>query len=192
MTLRSASSVRLIIPRYLSRLRAQSCSRPWFHTSYRTAAATVLLGMTLILSACAGGSNRMAEIGDTVQVHYHGTLDSGEIFDSSRKRDPLRFTLGTGQVITGFDSAVTGLVTGQSVKVRLEPAEAYGERDDRNILTLSRASAPEGLAIGDRVQIVNGASATVLELTNEVVRVDANHPLAGMALTFEIELIAIE
>ena len=134
----------------------------------------------------------MAESGDTVQVHYHGTLDSGEVFDSSREREPLRFTLGTGQVIAGFDGAVTGLAIGESVTVRLEPADAYGERDDRNVLTVPRGSAHQGLGAGDRVQLGNGAPAIVLELTENEIRVDANHPLAGMALTFEIELVAVE
>jgi peptidylprolyl isomerase len=143
-------------------------------------------------SSPAGEESRVATSGDTVQVHYHGTLDSGEVFDSSREREPLSFTLGTGQVIAGFDGAVEGLAVGESVTVRLEPAEAYGERDDRNVLVVPRAGAPEGLAIGDRVQLGNGAPAIVLELTEDEVRVDANHPLAGMALTFEIELVAVQ
>jgi len=166
-----------------------------------------LLGVALLATACGGGADgdadaepsapagtegRVATSGDTVQVHYHGTLDSGEVFDSSRKREPLSFTLGTGQVIAGFDGAVEGLAIGESVTVRLEPAEAYGERDDRKELTVPRAGAPEGLAVGDRVQIGNGAPAIVLELTENEIRVDANHPLAGMALTFEIELVAVE
>jgi peptidylprolyl isomerase len=143
-------------------------------------------------SAPAGGEARVAANGDTVQVHYHGTLDSGEVFDSSREREPLSFTVGSGQLIAGFDRAVVGLAVGESVTVRLEPAEAYGERDDRNVLTLPRAGAPADLTVGGRVQLGNDAQATVVELTDDEVRVDANHPLAGMALTFEIELVAIE
>lgn len=134
----------------------------------------------------------MAEAGDTVQVHYHGTLDSGEVFDSSRDRGPLRFTVGTGQVIRGFDDAVDGIAVGESVTVRLEPAEAYGERDPTAILSLPRDGAPEGLAVGDRLQLANGLPVTIVALTDTEVRVDANHPLAGMALTFEIELVTIE
>jgi FKBP-type peptidyl-prolyl cis-trans isomerase 2 len=143
-------------------------------------------------NAPAGVETRVAANGDTVQAHYHGTLDSGEVFDSSRGREPLSFTVGSGQLIAGFDRAVVGLAVGESVTVRLEPAAAYGERDDRNVLTLPRAGAPEDLTIGGRVQLGNGAQATVVELTDDEVRVDANHPLAGMALTFEIKLVAIE
>jgi len=137
------------------------------------------------------GGTRVAADGDRVSVHYHGTLDDGEVFDSSRERDPLQFVVGTGQVIAGFDDAVQGLGVGDSVTVRLPPAEAYGEVDESRILEIPAAQAPEGLAVGDQVS-VSGAPATVTGVTEETVTVDANHPLAGQSLTFEIELIEIE
>ena len=127
-----------------------------------------------------------------MSVHYHGTLDSGEVFDSSRERQPLQFTVGAGDVISGFDDAVRGLGVGESVTVTLPPAEAYGERREDLVLAVPAAGAPEGLKAGDRVQLGNGAQATVVEVTDEQITVDANHELAGQALTFEIELVGIE
>ena len=159
----------------------------------------LLLGTLLLLAACgdedtAGTAERgvVAKDGDSVAVHYHGTLDSGEVFDSSREREPLTFVIGGGQVISGFDDAVRGLSVGESIEVRLGPGEAYGERRDDLILEIPRDQAPEDLAVGDRVSLGNGAPAVVLEVTDETVRVDANHTLAGQSLTFQIELVSIQ
>lgn len=132
----------------------------------------------------------MASEGDSVLVHYHGTLDDGEVFDSSRERDPLPFVVGSGGVIKGFDDAVRGLAVGETVKVRLDPVDAYGETDETRVFDFPIAQAPEGLAVGDRVS-VGGLPATVTEITEETVTVDGNHELAGKALTFEIELVEI-
>ncbi len=152
-----------------------------------------LLGVALLLAACGGdGERRVAVVGDQVQVHYHGTLDSGEVFDSSRGREPLAFEVGSGQLIAGFDAAVRGLAAGESVTVRLEPGQAYGERRDDLIIEVPKSEAPSGLAVGSSVQLGTGARGVVLEITEETVRVDANHPLAGQTLTFEIQLVSIE
>lgn len=137
-----------------------------------------------------GEEGRVAQVGDTVQVHYRGTLDDGSEFDSSAGRDPLEFTVGSGQVISGFDSAVVGLAVGDKVEVRLEPADAYGERTDQAVITVPKEQAPEGLEVGQQVML-GQTPATVTEITDESVVVDANHPLAGQALTFEIELVSI-
>ena len=133
----------------------------------------------------------MAENGDSVAVHYHGTLDDGSIFDSSRQREPLQFVVGSGQLIAGFDNAVRGLSVGESVTVRLEAADAYGESRTDMIVTVPLDQAPPGLVAGDRVELMNGAIANVTAVTDEGVTIDTNHPLAGQALTFEIELVAI-
>ncbi len=138
-----------------------------------------------------GEEDRVAQDGDTVEVHYTGTLDDGSEFDSSAGRDPLRFVVGSGQVIAGFDEAVRGLAVGESRTVRIEPENAYGEVDPSLILEFPADQAPEGLAPGDPVTLSNGQQATVLEIDDEVVRIDANHPLAGKALTFEVELVSI-
>lgn len=129
--------------------------------------------------------------GDTVAVNYRGTLDDGSEFDSSEGRDPLTFVVGSGQVIAGFDDAVRGLAVGESRTVRIEPEDAYGERTDEAVIEFPADSAPEGLSVGDQVTLSNGLPATVLEITEDTVLIDANHPLAGEALTFEIELVSI-
>lgn len=130
--------------------------------------------------------------GDTVSVHYRGTLDDGSEFDSSEGRDPLSFVVGSGQVIAGFDDAVRGLAVGESRTVRIEPEDAYGEYTEEAVIDFPADSAPDGLQVGDPVTLGNGGRGTVLEITDEFVKIDANHPLAGEALTFEIELVSIE
>ena len=134
----------------------------------------------------------MANDGDRVTVHYHGTLEDGEVFDSSRGGEPFSFVVGAGDVIAGFDTAVRGLGVGENVTVTLPPDEAYGEHTEELIFEVPKAEAPEGIAAGDQVQLGNGAPAVIVEVTEEVVRVDANHPLAGEALTFEIEIVGIQ
>ena len=159
-------------------------------------ALLALVSVLLILFGACGEATSptpaIAQDGDTVSVHYQGSLDSGEVFDSSRERSPLTFIVGSGQVISGFDDAVRGLSVGQSVTVRLEPEQAYGERNEDLVLEVPAGQAPEGLSAGDRIQLSSGASAVVLEVTDEVVRLDTNHRLAGQALTFEIELVSVE
>lgn len=176
--------------------------------------AAILAAVTAIAVACGGGdpppefypgpeasamptassasSDLAVRDGDTVLVHYHGTLDSGEVFDSSRDGEPLSFAVGAGQVIEGFDEAVLGLSVGESVTRRMEPEQAYGARRDDLILDVPLANAPEGVQPGNQVRAANGAVALVLNVTDEFVRIDANHPLAGLALTFEIELVSID
>lgn len=134
----------------------------------------------------------MAKNGDTVEVHYTGTLDSGEQFDSSAGGDPLSFVVGSGQVIKGFDDAVLGMNVGDKKKIRIEVNEAYGPRQEDLIFEVPRASAPPGLEAGDGVRLANGAPAVVTEVTADHVRIDANHPLAGQALTFDLELVAVK
>lgn len=130
-----------------------------------------------------------AQDGDNVQVHYTGTLDNGEVFDSSLPRgEALTFTVGAGQVISGFDEAVRGLNVGESRKVRLEPAQAYGERDEDLVVSVPAEQAPDGLTVGDSVRL-GERPAVVTDVSEQAVTVDANHPLAGEALTFEIELV---
>ena len=133
----------------------------------------------------------MVNNGDTVAVHYRGTLDDGSEFDSSKGRDPLTFTVGSGQVIAGFDEAVMGLKVGDKNKVRLEPAKAYGERRNDLVVTVPADRAPAGLKVGDQVQ-VSGVPAVVTNVDASGVTVDANHRLAGKALTFEVELVSVK
>lgn len=135
--------------------------------------------------------------GDTVHVHYTGTLADGSTFDSSAGREPLAFTAGVGQVVPGFDKAVLGMETGETQTVTLPAAEAYGEPDPEQVLTVGRDQIPPGqpLSVGDQLQVgLQGGGAiqvTVAELDDETVTLDANHPLAGEDLTFEITVVSI-
>ena len=133
-----------------------------------------------------------AEDGDKVLVHYTGTLDNGEEFDSSAGRDPLGFVLGSGQMIQGFDRAVKGMYVGEVITVVLDPADAYGERQDNLIVELSIDQLPGGTGIGDSVRFVNGGSGVILQIGVDHFIVDANHRLAGKTLTFRIELVSID
>jgi peptidylprolyl isomerase len=144
-------------------------------------------------SASADNSDDVADPGETVAVHYTGTLDDGEEFDSSREREPLEFVIGSGQVIAGFDSAVTGLTVGESVTVSIPPEDAYGLSDPEAIIPFPIEEVPEEFRIeGVQVMLGNGIPATVIEVTEDTVTIDANHPLAGQTLTFEIELVEIK
>ncbi|MCH7744838.1 MAG: peptidylprolyl isomerase [Chloroflexi bacterium] len=146
---------------------------------------------TVAPTTSVSSGERAAQDGDTVVVHYRGTLDSGEEFDSSIGGDPLTFTLGTGQLIAGFDNAVRGMSVGDTVTVRIEIEDAYGERSDNFIRDFPRSDAPDDIVVGQVIQLTNGLPATIVEITDEIVRIDANHRLAGHALTFEIEVIEI-
>jgi peptidylprolyl isomerase len=137
-----------------------------------------------------------AKSGDTVQIHYTGTLDSGEQFDSSVGGEPLEFILGGGQVITGFDKGVAGMNIGEKKTVRIPPDEAYGEYDDALVLQMNREELPAlNYELGTELvmQQPSGRSipVIVIDTNDEAIVLDANHPLAGEALTFELELVAI-
>jgi FKBP-type peptidyl-prolyl cis-trans isomerase 2 len=140
---------------------------------------------------------QQAQQGDTVIVHYTGKLDDGEVFDSSRDRDPLEFQVGGGQVIPGFDRAVSGLEVGESREVRLEPDEAYGAPREDLIVEVDRSQFPTdaepqpGQQV--QVQVAPGQNriATIREIEDEAITLDLNHPLAGRALNFEVELVEI-
>lgn len=135
-----------------------------------------------------------ASSGDTVRVHYTGTLADGTEFDSSAGRDPLVFTLGSGQVIPGFDQGVTGMEVGESKTITIPAAEAYGPRREEMLISVPRAQFPEGVdpEIGQQLQLGTASGqtlvATVVEISDAAVVLDANHQLAGEDLTFELTL----
>lgn len=133
----------------------------------------------------------MPQDNDTVEVHYHGTLDNGEVFDSSRERAPFSFVVGSGQVISGFDQAVRRISVGETITVRMEPEEAYGMPRDENVVEVPLSLLPEGSGVGDTVVFSNGVRGVITDMTEDDFTVDANHRLAGEALTFEIELLSI-
>jgi FKBP-type peptidyl-prolyl cis-trans isomerase 2 len=138
-----------------------------------------------------------AKQGDTVRVHYTGTLNDGTVFDSSQGRDPLEFTVGQGRVIPGFEQAVVGMDLGESRTTNIPVPQAYGPRDEKLIMRIDRQQVPADveLAVDDQVQLRRRdggmAIATVTEITESTVTLDGNHPLAGKDLTFDIELVEI-
>lgn len=141
-------------------------------------------------------SGMAAKAGDTVQIHYTGTLDSGEQFDSSVGGEPLEFTLGGGQVISGFDKGVTGMNVGDKKTVRIPSNEAYGEYDDALVIQMSREELPAlnyevGSELVMRQPSGRSIPVIVIDADDENIVLDANHPLAGEALTFELELVSI-
>ena len=125
-----------------------------------------------------------AKRGDTVKVHYTGTLEDDTVFDSSRQRDPLEFTLGSGMVVPGFENLVLGLKEGQTAKETIPCTQAYGKRRDELRLEVKRANIPADLELSIgmnlRMQSPDGQSASVevVELTDETVKLAANHPLS--------------
>lgn len=138
-----------------------------------------------------------AKSGNTVKIHYTGTLDDGTEFDSSAGREPLEFAIGSGQVIPGFDSAVDGMTVGDSKTVTIPAGEAYGERHDQLVQEVPKTALPDDMKpeIGMQLQS-QGPDGQVMNLQViavevESITVDGNHPLAGQALTFAIELVEI-
>ena len=138
-----------------------------------------------------------AKAGDTVRIHYTGTLTDGSTFDSSEGRDPLEFTLGSGQVIPGFDKAVAGMEAGDSKTVEIAADDAYGEHNPDGRQPFPRQNVPDDIPmeIGTRLQMQTAEGkpmmVTIVEVTDEEIVLDANHPLAGKDLTFQIELVEI-
>ena len=139
-----------------------------------------------------------AKSGDTVKIHYTGTLDDGTQFDSSQGRDPLEFTLGSGQVIPGFDQAVDGMAVGDSKKVNIQPADAYGEHVPQMVQEVPHSALPDdltpevGMGLQARGPDGQAMNLTVTEVGEESITVDGNHPLAGKTLNFDIELVSID
>ncbi len=139
-----------------------------------------------------------AKAGSSVKIHYTGTLDDGTQFDSSAGRDPLAFELGSGQVIPGFDKAVDGMTVGDSKTVNIPAEDAYGPHQPAMVQDVPKNALPDDLepaegmglqAQGPDGQLVN---LVITEVKEESITVDGNHPLAGKALNFDIELVSID
>jgi FKBP-type peptidyl-prolyl cis-trans isomerase 2 len=140
---------------------------------------------------------QQAKSGDKVKVHYHGRLTNGETFDSSEGRAPLEFEIGGGMVIKGFDDGVTGMTVGDKKTVNIPFNEAYGPRNPDMIIEFPKDKFPADMELeaGMPLMMNNGAGqqfqVVVTEIKDEVVLLDANHPLAGQDLIFDIELVEI-
>lgn len=138
-----------------------------------------------------------ATTGDKVKIHYTGTLEDGKQFDSSEGREPLEFELGAGQVVPGFEKAVSGMAVGESKSVTIAPEDAYGQRNDQAVQEVPKTALPEelvpeaGMMLQAQNQDGQAVQLTVVAVDDETITVDANHPLAGKTLNFDISLVEI-
>jgi FKBP-type peptidyl-prolyl cis-trans isomerase 2 len=161
-----------------------------------------ILGALLLVSLLLAGiscSTKQVEVksSDVVQVHYTGRLLDGTVFDTSIGGEPMEFTVGSGQLIPGFEQAVIGMQVGELKTVTIPVDEAYGERRDDMILEVDRSELPDDLVpeVGMQLQMYQSDGAvlivTITEVTETTITIDANHALAGKDLIFDIELVAI-
>jgi peptidylprolyl isomerase len=139
-----------------------------------------------------------AKKGDTAQVHYTGRLEDGQVFDSSEGGEPLEFEVGAGQVIQGFDEGVRGMNAGDRKRIEIEADDAYGQRIDALVQQLPReglnlGKEPKvGMQLGLQLPDGNEIPVTITEVTSDSITLDANHPLAGRKLIFDVELLSLK
>jgi peptidylprolyl isomerase len=140
---------------------------------------------------------QQAKKGDLVRVHYTGRLVTGEQFDSSEGREPLEFTVGAGQMIKGFDSALPGMNVGDKKTIRIEPKDGYGEKDEQAIIQFPKDNVPSDMKIEIGMELTLSDEAgrpvpvVVIDITDKEIIMDANHFLAGKELIFDLELVEI-
>ena len=140
----------------------------------------------------------VANSGDKVAVHYTGTLEDGSVFDTSQGRDPLEFELGKGQVVPGFEAAVMGMTQGDKKSTTIPPEQAYGDASEELVFKLERSQIPADadVEMGQQLALRSPDNrefpVMVTAVTDEHVTLDANHPLAGKTLVFQIELVSVE
>ena len=138
-----------------------------------------------------------AKNGDTVRVHYTGRLEDGQVFDTSTEGDPLEFQLGAGEVIPGFDQGVQGMEIGEKKTIEIPVDEGYGPRVDQLVQAVPRqgmnldAEPQAGMSLIMQLPDGNQIPVTITEVTEEFITLDANHPLAGQKLFFDIELVEL-
>lgn len=138
-----------------------------------------------------------AKSGDTVRIHYTGKLEDGTVFDTSTDREPLKFKIGEGKVIPGFEQAIVGMNTGDSKTAEIQAKDAYGQHLKEMVQSIDRIHFPEHIKpqIGQQLQIPQDDGKNILvkvaDVTESSVTLDANHPLAGKDLTFDIQLVEI-
>ena len=137
------------------------------------------------------------KVGDVVKVHYTGKLLDGTTFDSSEGRDPLEFTVGAGQMISGFDSGVQGMNVGDKKTIQIAPDDAYGQRDEEAVIEFPKDNVPADLQVEPGMQLTlrnqhgHPIPVVVLEVKDDVIVMDANHMLAGKDLVFDVEVVEI-
>lgn len=140
---------------------------------------------------------RQIKIGDTVKVHYTGKLEDGTVFDSSlvEGREPLETVLGNNMLIKGFENGLIGLSEGDKKTLEIEPLEGYGEYQEEMVNEIPKGNVPENVKEGEMLQGMSQMgpiNVKVIEVKDETVVIDANHPLAGKKLVFDIEVVNIK
>lgn len=154
----------------------------------------LVLGIT-VLAGC-GSKKPVVEDGMTVKLHYNGTLDDGSVFDTSEGRDPLEFVYGQGQMIPGFESALKDMKVGDTKTFTIPAAEAYGEYDESAVVEVPKDQLPPDLVPEVGMQLYAQSPMGVMpvaikEVKEASVMIDYNHPLAGEALTFDVEIVEL-
>ena len=140
---------------------------------------------------------RRAKCGDRVAVHYTGKLENGEVFANSKVGEPFEFTIGKGEVIPGFEKRVIGMELGETKTITIPPEEAYGPRSEELLVDVSKSALPEDItpAIGEQLEIPqkdgNPIDVIITAMNEDTVTLDVNHPLAGITVTFNIQLIGV-
>ena len=135
--------------------------------------------------------------GDKVKIHYTGRIKDGKVFDSSLEREPIEFEIGSGRVIAGVDKGVIGMKPGEKKEVSISPKEGYGDYEQKLLIDVPKEKMPQDIKpeVGMRLQMVNNMGqplpVLVTEVNDDSVKLDANHPLAGKDLVFNIELVEI-
>lgn len=135
--------------------------------------------------------------GDKVAIEYTGRLPDGTVFDTNKDKEPLEFTVGSGEVIDGFDKRVRGLEPGKQTQFKLDPEEAYGQRDEKLVIPVNKEAFGEqepepGMSVGLKDQEGNEYTGRITDTQSEQIMVDLNHPLAGQTLEFEVEVVDVK
>lgn len=139
-----------------------------------------------------------AASGNTVKVHYTGKLSNGQVFDSSEGKTPLEFTIGNGQIIKGFENGVIGMEVGEKKTLNVPAEEGYGEHREELVAVVDKNNIPEhiDLAVGRQLQLQQQDgqqfNVTITDISDQDVTLDANHPLAGKELVFDVEMVSID
>ena len=136
----------------------------------------------------------MIENGSKVKVHYTGKFEDNNVFDTSKDKEPLEFTVGSGQLIPGFEQGVVGLNAGDKKTIELEPEQAYGPVREELVNEVPKENLPEGVEVGQALQAETEQGPVmvrVVELNETMGKVDANHPLAGKKLIFDLEVVEV-
>ncbi len=150
-----------------------------------------LIALVSVVFVLGCAATLAVEKGDHVSVEYTGMLENGTVFDSSAGRAPLEFDAGAGQMIKGFDAAVIGMHKGEEKNVTIEPEDAYGMPDPKNVIEVPLSSVPNGTKAGDNLY-AGGQPVRVIEIKNTTAVIDTNHFLAGKTLIFKIKIVEIK